>query len=87
MHQIKSVHDGNKPHKCHICDHSFSRKDTLNSHKYSIYDPSRCPFLKNIVEVHERKELFEFHQLVPKSKYVLLKKPGAGWFEGGVHGS
>ena len=43
---------------------SFSKKGTLKSHKY---------LLKNIDEVHERKELLECDHLALKSKYILLK--------------
>ena len=33
---IASVHEGNKPFKCELCDHSFSRKDVLNRHVESV---------------------------------------------------
>jgi len=42
---IDSIHDGKKPHKCSICDQSFSQKGHLKEHTDSVHEgkkPHKC---------------------------------------------
>jgi hypothetical protein len=36
--QIESVNEGKKKHNCSICDHSYSRKDSLMLHIKSTHE-------------------------------------------------
>ena len=56
-----SVHEGNKLHKCHLCDFRCSRKDNLDRHILSLHERKKtfsCPFCdksfdgKNYMKVH-----------------------------------
>ena len=35
---MESVHEEKKPHKCPICDHSFSQKNDLKRHVESVHE-------------------------------------------------
>ena len=42
---IEGVHEGEKPYKCSICDHSFAIKGKLKIHIDSVHDgkkPNKC---------------------------------------------
>ena len=56
-----SVHEGNKPQNCHLCDFRCSRKDNLDRHILSLHERKKtfsCPFCdksfdgKNSMKVH-----------------------------------
>ena len=63
---VASFHEGKKPFKCDICDHSFSQKRDLNTHVASVHEEKKqfkcdicnyCCFLKQHMKQHVKKSM------------------------------
>ena len=40
---IEELHKGNRPHKCHLCEKSYGRKDYLDRHIMRIHENTNTP--------------------------------------------
>ena len=78
LRHVSSVHKGNKPHKCSICDYSTSSRGDLKQHIEAIHEkkkPHKCPICDHSFSEkhHVKRHMVSAHNLKKDSGSINAK--------------